>query len=222
MNDSSYTSYTAPDEPRRSSLRLIIIIFVLLLLLVIVVNAILAGNRSGKVGIAVHVLPTNAKVTMNGESIKSGTAYLKQGTYTVHASANGFADYTGTYSVDPSVKDPVLSVSLTPVSDAAKAYYKNNQELYLQQESYGGQESAQQSSLITKKSPITKVLPYSNLIYTIGYRADPDDPTGQTIIIEIDATTGFRNAAVNQIRKLGFDPTDYKINFRDYVNPFTQ
>jgi len=64
-------------------------------------------------------------------------------------------------------------------------------------------------------------LPYDNLVYTIGYQADPSDPTGQSVIIDIDAAEGYRNAAVDKIRELGYDPADYKITFEGYVNPFS-
>ena len=49
---------------------------------------------------------------------------------------------------------------------------------------------------------------------------DHSDPSGNSIIIEIDAREGYRQAALYKIRELGYDPTDLTINFRGYENPF--
>lgn len=54
---------------------------------------------------------------------------------------------------------------------------------------------------------------YANSIYTIAQ--DEKDIRH----ISITAYAGYRTAAVNQLSKLGFDPTDYNITF-DYESPF--
>jgi hypothetical protein len=54
---------------------------------------------------------------------------------------------------------------------------------------------------------------YANSIYTIAQ--DEKDTTH----ISIAAYPGYRTAAVTQLSKLGFNPTDYNITF-DYESPF--
>lgn len=179
-------------------------------------------NTSGKVGVAVYVLPENAKVTIGSAEVSEGTIYLAPGTYKVTASSPGYGNYSNVYNVTTSTKNPVLNIILAPESSDAQDYYNSNKDLYAQREGLGSQQAHQQSALITSKNPLIQKLPYSNLIYTIGYRADPSDPSGESVIIVIDAPIGYRNAAVNQIKALGFDPTDYKISFENYVNPFSQ
>ncbi len=55
-------------------------------------------------------------------------------------------------------------------------------------------------------------LPYQNYLYSIT------KPNSNTIIIK--AYSGYRTPAVNYLVGVGIDPTDYKINFMDYTNPF--
>ena len=49
-------------------------------------------------------------------------------------------------------------------------------------------------------------------------------PTGKVSKSEksTNAPKGYKNAAINEIRKAGFDPSKLNINFRDYANPFTE
>lgn len=54
-------------------------------------------------------------------------------------------------------------------------------------------------------------LPYSNDLYTISAISDNT--------ITIDAPEQFRNAAIQQLYKMGVEPTDYKIKFT-YESPF--
>jgi len=54
-------------------------------------------------------------------------------------------------------------------------------------------------------------LPYSNDLYTISAVSDNT--------ITIDAPAQFRNAAIQQLRTMGVEPTDYKIKFT-YESPF--
>lgn len=56
---------------------------------------------------------------------------------------------------------------------------------------------------------------YSNDLYTIS------NPTGSQNNIIIDTFNGYRNAAVSHLYNEGFDPTDFKITFKNYESPFT-
>jgi len=56
---------------------------------------------------------------------------------------------------------------------------------------------------------------YSNSLYTISDRRRDKN------IITIDANAGYRNAAINKLYDLGFDPTDFTIRFNNYESTFT-
>lgn len=54
-------------------------------------------------------------------------------------------------------------------------------------------------------------LPFSNYLYSIS-KIDRG-------IIEISAYSGYRNAAIYQMYRMGIDPTDYRVEF-NYESPF--
>lgn len=175
-------------------------------------------SRSGKIPVVVNAVPGDAKVTMNDVTVGTGTIYLKPGEYVIKATKEGFADYTKEMRIDQ--PDQAINVPLLAQSEEAKKWAEENESQYLSLEAKAGEEAQKQGEAFRAKNPIVNLLPFENLLYTIGYRADPADPSGNSIIIEIDATEGYRQQAIYQIYQWGYDPTDFKINFRGYENPF--
>lgn len=177
-----------------------------------------AIDKSGKIPVTITAVPSDTKVTLNGKEVTPGNSNLKPGTYTIKGTKEGFSEYTHTQHIDQ--ENASIYVLLRPASQQATQWATDNQSLYLEAEGKAGREANERGEAFRDKNPIVNVLPYSNLLYTIGYRTDRSDPSGDSIIIEIDAAKGYRNAAVEQIRSLGYDPSNFKINFRDYENPF--
>lgn len=195
------------------------IAIVLLIAGLLGIVAFIVATRPNTQPVAVSVVPSDAKITANGTEIKNGTAYLKPGVYSIEVSRSGFkSEKTAILIGDPNTAS--IDVALTPVSDSAIEWKKSHESLYYDYEGRAGEQAAQEGIAFTALNPITSKLPFENLLYTIGYRADPSDDSGNSIIIEIDASRGYRNAAINEIRNLGYDPTTFKINFRDYESPF--
>lgn len=64
---------------------------------------------------------------------------------------------------------------------------------------------------------ITRSLPYDAPGYSIRYHF-----TGTQVILDIDAAQGYRNQAVGNMYRLGFDPGNYPIEFKDHTNPFKE
>lgn len=179
----------------------------------------MVASRAGKEPVEVLLVPSDTKLTVNGAQLHPGTAYLAPGQYEVVASRGGFKTETKKITITRQ-NTLTIDLALDPVSSAAVKWAKDNQQLYLDAEGRQGVRKSQEGETFSKLNPITSVIPYKNLIYTIGYRSDKSDPSGNSIIIEIDAMSGYRNAAVNKIRDLGYDPTRFKIQFRDYESPF--
>jgi DNA-binding MarR family transcriptional regulator len=196
---------------------------ILITILLIVVAAIAAGiyfsaSREGKIAVTVAVVPSDAHTTVDGQSVSSGTIYLKPGSYTVTSKKDGFADYSEKQQIEDNQSSIV--VSLTPESADAKKWADDHNAEYLANESLAGQAADTFSNDFRDKNPIVNVLPYDNYIFTIGYENDQSDPTNNSVIITIDAPEGYRNAAIDQIRSLGYDPTTLNIKFRNYTDPF--
>ncbi len=176
-------------------------------------------TTAGEVAITVTVAPSDAVVKVDNKYVSLGTIYLKPGkSYPVSVSKDGFEPYTGTQYIN-STNDNI-SVALSPVSDAAQKWVQDNRSQYSNVEAQAGARENTTGQEFTNKNPITANLPLDNMVYTIGYKADPSDPTHMSIILTVDAAEGYRNGAIQGIRNLGYDPSQYKIEFSDYQNPF--
>ncbi len=87
---------------------------------------------------------------------------------------------------------------------------------YVQTDRVGGRDS-QLDTELKQKYPIITSLPLNLYVYKIGYRIDQSDPSGKSIKLTIDSdTVTGRNDAIRHIRTLGYNPTDYKIEFINY------
>jgi hypothetical protein len=177
-------------------------------------------SRLGKEPVDILLLPSDTKLTVNGEQRTPGTAYLVPGEYTVEATRGGFKTEKTTVTI-VSPNTLTIDIALEPVSESAVKWAKDNEQLYLDYEGREGLRTNQEGETFSALNPITSVLPHEDMLYTIGYRADTADPSGNSIIIEIDAIGGYRNAAIDELRSLGYDPTNLKIQFRDYESPFS-
>lgn len=207
------------SEYIRDHLRTITVTAAVLLFAIVAYSVFTLISHSGKVAVTVSIVPSDAHTTLNGQSVSSGTIYLKAGTYTIVSSKSGFSNFKKTQYIGDNQGSVI--VSLVAQSDAAVKWAQDNQQAYLNNESLGGVAAATQGAAVRDSNPIVNDLPYDNQIYTIGYITDPSDPSGNSIIITIDAPEGYRNAAIQQIKSFGYDPQDYKYKFYNYTDPFS-
>ena len=206
------------NEFVRTHIRAIIITILLIIVAAIAIGIYINTSHAGKIPVTVAVVPSDAHTTVNGQSVSSGTVYLAPGKYSIKSSKDGFADYSSDQQIE--ANQATIVVSLTAQSDEAKKWADDHQSDYLANESLAGQAADTFSSDFRDKNPIVNVLPYDNYIFTIGYENDQSDPTNNSVIITVDAPEGYRNAAIEQIRSLGYDPTNLNIKFRNYTDPF--
>jgi hypothetical protein len=198
-----------------------VVIFVVGLILIgsVAYGIYLSVTRAGKEPVTVYLTPSDAILTANGERISGGITYLKPGEYIVEASKEGFSPYKSTVTIGaPNTTD--IDVALKGESEAAKKWQDEHQELYMAKEGREGTRADEGGKIFTDLNPIATQLPIRTLLYTIGYSLDKTDPSGNSLIIEISAGPGYRLAALQKLRDFGYDPTDFKINFKNYENPF--
>ncbi len=184
-------------------------------------GAYIAISRAGKEPVKVYLVPSDATLTANGERLGPGTVYLAPGKYDVKGSKEGFREFSTQVTIGKPNQSEI-DIALQPVSEEAKKWAAQHQDLYLAYEGRAGGRANQEGEEFSKKNPITSKLPVNNFLYSIGYRSDTSDPSGDSIIIEIDALSGYRRAAIERIRQLGYDPTDFTIKFTNYENPFDE
>lgn len=198
------------------------------LTLIALILAVLLGYQTyvflshlGKEQVIIRVAPQSATLTVDSRTYTGPqTLYLEPGTHELSAYRDGFSSMSKKITVKKGKSQSVMFPLVPQTSDAkTEANDPVNAKLYDQIDAEGSANAQQEGEQFAKENPITNLLPDENLLYTIGYRADPNNEN--KVILVIDAGQGYRNAAVEHIRDLGFDPADYIIEFRDYTNPFT-
>jgi len=175
--------------------------------------------RHGKVPVVVSVVPSSATVTFNGQHEGNGTHWLQAGSYTVTVKKDGFTSQTEKITVTGEKEQNVVAVSLVAESGEAKKWAADHQQDYKKNEAYGSIQANSDGKYFTAKNPITTKLPYNDPYFTIGYVANTD----QSVTLTVQTPSPrYRFYAVEQIRKLGYDPTDFKIEFKDFHNPLEE
>lgn len=173
-------------------------------------------TRSGKVGVTFSIVPGDAKLSVNGQGSGKGTQWLTAGTYTVKVEKDGFETLEKNIIVSDQKARNVAAISLIPESDEAKRWAEKHQAQYKNNEEFGSIEAQENGQYLRSRHPIIDVLPYKDPYYSIAYKLNND----QSITLTIDTPSPrYRYFAVQKIRELGYNPTDYAIEFKQFTNP---
>ena len=194
----------------------IILALSILCIVMLCATIITVVSRVGKTPVSFVTSPDEVQIEFNDQKITgSKTVYLKPGEYSFKATRDGFRENT----IQTTVKDKPVRVvfTLIPTGNVSKSEKSTNASKI---DKITTEALEKEQTTLAEANPIIKKLPIKNFIYSIGYRADPSKENN--IIVEIDAPKGYKNAAVNEIKRAGFDPSKLNINFRDYANPFTE
>lgn len=187
------------------------ILLALLLILQIIYGA--YRYQPGRMPVEVSSTAPDATITVNGNPVEANTLHLPPGRYTFRASKDEFQP--SEVVIDLSDKPLKVLLPLTPATaEAAKGLDIKKLD------NYQLNRLRMERKAIEEANPIVKALPIKNLLYSVGYRADPQKKNG--IIIEIDARNGYKNGAIKAIEDKGFNPVEYNITFRGQANPFKE
>ncbi len=193
------------------------------LLLVLIVLVVLIGgiysilNRHGTTKISIDVLPKDSQISINGTKTGSTTHYLKPGTYKLTASRSGFTTATSDITIKPGDGPKNVRLLPTPADPGAITWASEHAAEYQKLESGAGAETQDEGEEFEKKFPISRVLPYKNLLFSIDYSTN-NTKNGFKIIVSAD-TAVDRQYAVKQIQDWGYSPGDYQIEFSGFSNP---
>lgn len=176
-------------------------------------------DRAGKIEYTIRSVPHDVTITLNGTRVKPGKLYLAPGRYTITATKEGFTTYNqSTYLT--STLEPEINIPLTAVSEEAKQWAREHKDDYERINKYIADKTNIDKNQLKLNNSITEKLPFTNMLYTIDYAPDPDDPEGDAIMLNITSLPGKRLSALYIIRQLGYDPTDYRINFTNFTGMF--
>lgn len=202
----------------RKTRLLITIILISTVLIPTIVWFVTSNINKGKTIVKVSSVPPDAIIKFNDQNGKVGTNRLKPGQYKVTAYKSGFELATKEISVNNTEQQ--LSFLLTPVSESAKEWAKNNQSLLLNAEQAAGDAQQEEGEAFTEKNPLVGQLPYHSLLFNIDYKHSATDTSRAIIIIEAGDSIK-RGLAISHIQNLGYQPSDYEIEFSGYKNPLT-
>lgn len=201
-----------------STRKIVVALLAILFIATVIYFSVISIDRNGKTALSLSAFPDDMTILIDGESVEIGTLYLVPGTYQLEATRQGYDSYKKTIVLGE--EEQTMAIILSPNSEEAFEYGRKNEAAYLKVQAEGEVAAAEAGKRFSELNPITKDLPYKTFFYSVGYRMDQADPSGNSIIIEIDAGEAYRQAALYRIRELGYDPTDFTINFRGYENPF--
>lgn len=202
-----------------SPLKIIGSIFALAIVVAIAITVYLGITRAGTYKVSIIIAPADSQVTIDGHKVSGDTIYLAPGEHTYTVSRSDFRSYSDTVTITDN-GEQYISAALESINDAGRAYASQVDSEYSKVLEIGGITAEQQGEKFTDKNPITKDLPYSNMLFSIGYRLDPSDASGSSIIVTIDSSDVYRENAITQLKNLGYNPAEYNIEFTDLENPF--
>lgn len=193
------------------------IIFFTVLLAVILYASWQQGieERRGKIAVYARTVPSDASITINQVVYHQPKFYLKPGKYTATIAKEGFESYDHTLVVNTA--DPVkIYAGLAPQSEEAKKWQHRHRNDYAQLERESFIHSQEYGESFQKRWPIVSSLPIKDPYFTISYKLADDG----SITLTVKGTSPrYREFAIEELRKKGFEPTDYRFEFIGFHNP---
>lgn len=192
--------------------------FALIVLTVISIayNQQIARDRQGKVAVQIQVVPSDALVTIGDTKVtSSGTAYVQPGSYKVTVKKQGFSDYTKVLDVHQESL-PSIYVGLSGSDKDAKKWEDDHADQYSVLNRLEVERAAKFNHAQITKNEIIRILPINDPYFTVSYMSDGGDSIH---LIVSGVTAKYRMFALDYIRQKGYEPTDYKIEFKGFKNP---
>lgn len=198
---------------------LLIISAILITIIGAVSYNILQNNyRQGKIEITINTVPKDAKVIINSNSYNNGKNYLVAGEYNISVEKDGFK--TVNFSQNIINNGDEINIALDAESTSAKEWATKNAQLYADFTNIVSEKANKDGDNFKTINPIVAKLPYINYLYSIGYKLDETDKTGEKIIITINSSEQYRQSAILQIKSWGYNLADYNYEFINFNNPF--
>lgn len=201
------------------------IIRIIILLLAIIIVSIISYSiyqinyRAGKIEVTINTVPKDAKVIINNQNYYDGENYIVAGEYNIVVKKDGFKTVELSQNIINNGDE--INIALDAESDSAKAWATKNKQLYADFTNIVSEKANKDGVTFKAINPIVNKLPYINYLYSIGYKLDSVDKTGKSIIITVNSSEQYRQAAILQIKSWGYNLADYNYEFINFNNPFT-
>lgn len=196
----------------------IVILFFIIVISVISFTIYQKVDQTGKIQISINLVPKDSKITIGNNQYTNGLNYIAPGEYKITVQKDGFETKE---VVKKLVNDnDKVNISLLAQSDEAKKWALINKAQYSNFENMVAKDTQEKGITFQQINPITKNLPFKNYLFSIGYKNDSSDVTGNSIIITISTSPQYRQSAISQIERWGYNLADYNYEFSGFNNPF--
>jgi len=196
----------------------IIILFFIIVISVISFTIYQKVDQTGKIQISINLVPKDSKITIGNNQYTNGLNYIAPGEYKITVQKDGFETKK---VVKKLIKDnDKVNISLIAQSEEAKKWAVINKAQYSDFENMVAKDTQEKGITFQQINPITKNLPFKNYLFSIGYKNDSSDKTGNSIIITISTSPQYRQSAISQIERWGYNLADYNYEFSGFNNPF--
>ena len=169
-------------------------------------------NRSLDAIIKTEVVPSDAKITIDGKKAREGENRVKAGTYEVVFSREGFSKETRQVIVGKDSSQYVGAV-LNPVDPKYADWYSDHPEDIKKAEGISSRSFDQLGTNKLREVPFIKSLPYVRASYRIDYGVSQkytNDPSKFAIYISYK-TDKDKETALEWINSQGTDPATLEI-----------
>lgn len=206
-----------PEKNSQKNIKIIVVAIIFIVLLIAIFGLVQLLQRSGKTAVGIQKMPRDTKIFINNKLTNGSTLYLEPGNYTLRGEKLGFESVSKTFKVSDENSTPLKEfVILTPKSSEALLLVQENTKDYQKIEKAAEAYYSQQGQNNTDLYPIIKDLPYRGTLYNIDYYLDGGD-----FRLQIKSSDALgRQVAIEKIKLMGYEPTDYTIEFLDLANPF--
>lgn len=173
------------------------------------------------------VVPNDSLVEIKGNDgsliKKTGASSLslKPGNYEITAQKEGFLAKSTQLNISEDSEKQTIVLLLEPSSQEAKDWAQKNNKQYLEAEGRAGELDQISGEKFRSENKITSSLPYNGGFYRIDYGIDRKNNNSFKLVITGD-TPNLRQVAIEKIRELGYNPSDYIIEFKGVKNIFPE
>lgn len=201
---------------------LLLVIAVVIIFAIIIIGLIVViDNNTRTATIELRYAPSSATATINGKKYENGTHRIEPGTYTIEIKKDGFIADTKTFTAE---KGKTTNVFFLLESETGEKWWlTDTTEDPMILGSIVAELSNEKGKKLLEKYPILKSMPinieyyssdYSKYTkYSITYKPSSDKESFTLVIT--DYTGGNHQAALNNLRRRGYNPDDYKIEYID-------
>ena len=190
--------------------------FVLLIVGISVANMIWGKTYSATLDLM--IAPSDSKILVNGELMKTGEHRVKPGEYKIEVSRDGFESEVESVSLGEGETKTVL-MALTPNDPSTMDWYDTHEEDATIADGVASQMYMEYAEEMTEEYDIVEDLPANTYSYIVGY-GDCSDDGGPDFCVVIKAEFGYRDEAVKYLQNTGKDMAKYRVKVLDYSSPF--